>query len=78
MAPAAAAGAAAAATGAAEASPSPIAFRTISYLKYAGNGLWSSEEDIYNPRRDAARVVGAWLAAGGELATDQIPSPKHG
>ena len=32
----------------------------------------------YNPRRDAAQVVGAWIGAGGELATDEIPSPKHG
>ena len=47
-------------------------------LTYAGDNQWSSEEDIYNPNRDAARVVGAWLKAGGKLATDKIPSPQHG
>jgi len=56
----------------------PFWFPNWTRLVYAGDNQWSQEEDIYNPRRDAARVVGAWLAAGGELATDQIPSPKHG
>ena len=56
----------------------PFWFPNWTRLVYAGDNLWSSEEDIYNPRRDAARVVGAWLAAGGELATDEIPSPQHG
>ena len=53
----------------------PFWFPNWTRLVYAGDNLWSSEEDIYNPRRDAARVVGAWLAAGGELATDEIPQP---
>jgi SnoaL-like domain len=56
----------------------PFWFPNWTRLVYAGDNLWSSEEDIYNPRRDAARVVGAWLAAGGRLETDQIPSPQHG
>jgi hypothetical protein len=56
----------------------PFWFPNWTRLVYAGDHLWSSEEDIYNPRRDAARVVGAWLAAGGTLATDEIPRPKHG
>ena len=56
----------------------PFWFPNWTRLVYAGDNLWSSEEDIYNPNRDAARVVGAWLKAGGKLATDKIPSPKHG
>ena len=54
----------------------PFWFPNWTRLVYAGDNQWSSEEDIYNPRRDAARVVGAWLAAGGKLATDKIPSPE--
>jgi len=56
----------------------PFWFPNWTRLVYAGDDEWSSEEDIYNPRRDAAREVGSWLAAGGVLATDKIPSPKHG
>lgn len=44
-------------------------------LVYAGDGLFSSEEDIYNPDRDAPRVVGEWLRAGGRLATTEILQP---
>jgi SnoaL-like domain len=33
-------------------------------LKYAGDGKWSYEEDIYNPLRFGAMVV-EWEAAGG-------------
>ena len=36
-------------------------------LVYAGDGLWKSEEDIYNPAREAGAVVKAWRAAGGEF-----------
>jgi hypothetical protein len=39
---------------------------------YAGDGLFSSEEDIYNPNRDAPGVVGAWLQAGGQLESTEI------
>ena len=56
----------------------PFWFPNWTRLVYAGDNLWSSEEDIYNPRRDAARAVGGWLKAGGELRTDEIPSPQHG
>ena len=48
-----------------------------SRLVYGGHGLWQSEEDVYNPSRDAPRVFKAWLAAGGTLeATAQI-AMKH-
>ena len=40
------------------------AFPNGSLITYAGDALWSSEEDFYNPF-DAAAVVAAWLKAGG-------------
>ena len=36
-------------------------------LTYAGEGLLSKEEDIYNPARNANRTIKAWLAAGGKF-----------
>ena len=35
-------------------------------LKYAGRGLWSYEEDNYNPK-EAVETVQAWVKAGGEF-----------
>ena len=52
-------------------------FPNWSRLVYAGDGLFSSEEDVYNPRRDAPTVVGNWLAAGGRLLADPPPM-AHG
>ncbi len=52
-------------------------FPNWSRLVYAGDGLFSSEEDIYNPRRDAPRVVGEWLQAGGQLLDAPLPM-QHG
>ncbi len=46
----------------------PFQFPNWTRLTYAGNNQWSCEEDIYNPARDANRVVGAWLKAGGRFA----------
>ncbi len=46
-------------------------FPTWTRLVYAGNGLWSSEEDVYNPARDAGRVLKEWRAAGGTFATGE-------
>ena len=43
-------------------------FGCITILEYAGNGLWSRQEDLYNPR-EGEQVVQRWLAAGGKLAT---------
>jgi hypothetical protein len=37
--------------------------------------LFSSEEDIYNPNRDAPREVAAWLQAGGRLASTDFLQP---
>ncbi len=54
----------------------PFWFPNWTRLVYAGNNLWSMEEDVYNPNRDAARVVGEYLKAGGRLATS-VPAPEH-
>ena len=51
----------------------PFAFPNWTRLVYAGGGLWKSEEDIYNPARDAGRVFKAWIKAGGKTeATEQV------
>ena len=47
---------------------SPIDNMGMSYLEYAGDGLWSYQEDLYNPR-EAQQVIEGWIAAGGQLAT---------
>ncbi|MFJ4654590.1 nuclear transport factor 2 family protein [Nocardia sp. NPDC088792] len=52
-------------------------FPNITRLVYAGSGLFSSEEDVYNPARDAPRVVGEWLQAGGTLRTAPKREMKH-
>jgi hypothetical protein len=46
-------------------------------LVYAGDGLFASEEDVYNPARDAPRVVGEWMKAGGRLEVP-VPAVQHG
>jgi hypothetical protein len=46
-------------------------------LVYAGDGLFASEEDVYNPMRDAPSVVGAWMKAGGRLQA-AVPAVQHG
>lgn len=51
-------------------------FPNLTRLVYAGDRLFSSEEDVYNPSRDAPRVVGAWLQAGGQMVAD-LPPMKH-
>jgi ketosteroid isomerase-like protein len=43
-------------------------FDVNTILHYAGNGKWSYEEDVYNPR-EAQEVVEAWIAAGGVMPT---------
>ncbi len=50
----------------------PFQFPTWTRLVYAGNGLFSSEEDIYNPLRDANRVISAWSKAGGQFASPPL------
>jgi len=41
-------------------------FGCVTILEYAGDGLWSYQEDLYNPN-EGAEVVKRWLAAGGKL-----------
>lgn len=42
-------------------------FGCVTIIDYAGGGLWSRQEDLYNPR-EADEVVKSWIAAGGKLA----------
>lgn len=42
------------------------AFDVFTILHYAGNGKWSYEEDVYNPR-EAEQVIRNWVAAGGVI-----------
>jgi hypothetical protein len=44
-------------------------FGCITILEYAGNGEFSLQEDLYNPREGEA-VIKRWLAAGGTFASD--------
>jgi hypothetical protein len=41
-------------------------FGCVTILEYAGSGLWSYQEDLYNPH-EGETVVKRWLAAGGKL-----------
>ena len=40
----------------------------VTLLKYAGDGLWSYEEDVYNPAHFAS-MIGAWEQRRKELGT---------
>lgn len=42
-------------------------FGCVTIMEYAGDGLFSFQEDIYNPR-EGEEVVKRWLAAGGKFA----------
>ena len=55
----------------------PFQFPSWTRLVYAGNGKFSSEEDVYNPARDADRTVRAWIAAGGKLEAAPSVEMKH-
>jgi hypothetical protein len=50
-----------------------FSFPCISRVVYAGDGLFSLQEDVYNPARDATRVVEDWVAAGGRLRAKISP-----
>jgi len=56
---------------------SPFEFPSWTRLVYGGGGLWKSEEDVYNPLRDAPRVFKAWREAGGRFATGEQVAMKH-
>ncbi len=55
----------------------PFSFPNWTRLVYGGGGLWKSEEDIYNPVKDAHPVVKAWLAAGGRFAAREQVKMEH-
>jgi len=55
----------------------PFQFPSWTRLTYAGDGKWCCEEDVYNPARDANRVIGAWLKAGGKFACDPVLDMEH-
>ena len=54
----------------------PFEFPTWTKLDYAGDGHWSGEEDVYNPKK-AAEVIQAWIAAGGKFAARERVKMKH-
>jgi hypothetical protein len=54
----------------------PFQFPTWTKLDYAGGGLWSCEEDVYNPKR-AADVIQAWIRGGGRLAARERVKMVH-
>lgn len=54
-----------------------FSFPNTTRLIYAGDNLFSSEEDIYNPARDAPRVVGEWIGAGGQMVTAPVEEMKY-
>jgi hypothetical protein len=54
----------------------PFSFPSWTRLVYGGNGLWASEEDVYNPARDAPRVIKAWREAGGRFASRELVRMK--
>ena len=56
----------------------PFSFPTWTRLVYGGDGLWQSEEDVYNPARDAPAVFKAWVKAGGRPRTAEQTTMVHG
>lgn len=44
----------------------PFRFSCITILEYAGDGQFSYQEDVYNPK-EGEQVFGDWIAAGGKL-----------
>ncbi|HXJ37105.1 MAG TPA: nuclear transport factor 2 family protein [Candidatus Eisenbacteria bacterium] len=55
----------------------PFQFPNWTRIVYGGGGLWKSEEDVYNPARDAPRVFKAWIEAGGRLEARETVTMKH-
>lgn len=55
----------------------PFSFPTWTRLVYGGDGMWKSEEDIYNPTRDAPAMFKAWVKAGGKLQSAEQVKMVH-
>ena len=60
-----------------QASGEPFFIPNVTRLVYGHDGLWSEEQDWYNPARDAPRVVRAWRAAGGTFQAAEAIKMKH-
>jgi len=60
-----------------QADGTPFQFPNWTRLVYGGGGLWASEEDIYNPARDAGRVIKGWVDAGGRFEADERVHMEH-
>ncbi len=56
----------------------PFWFPNWTRLVYAGDGLFSSEEDIYNPSRDAPGCRRRLDAGRREVRLDRIPGAQRG
>ena len=55
----------------------PFQFPNWTRLVYAGAGLWKSEEDVYNPAKDANPTIKAWLKAGGKFSSTELVKMEH-
>jgi len=55
----------------------PFQFPNWTRIVYGGGGLWKSEEDVYNPSRDAPRVIKAWIRAGGRFEAPEQVHMEH-
>ncbi len=55
----------------------PFSFPSWTRLVYGGNGLWKSEEDVYNPAKDATPTIKAWIEAGGRFTTREKVTMKN-
>ena len=60
-----------------DASGVPFRFPTWTRLVYGRDGLWQSEEDCYNPARDAPRCFKEWIAAGGKPESRELVKMQH-
>lgn len=55
----------------------PFQFPNWTRLVYGGDGLWKSEEDVYNPAFQANDTIKRWIEAGGRFATREQVKMKH-
>ena len=54
----------------------PFQFPSWTRLVYGGNGRFKSEEDVYNPARDAGHAISGWHKAGGNFASRELVKMK--
>lgn len=51
-------------------------FGCVTILEYGGDGVFSSQEDIYNPA-EGNSVFGRWIKAGGKMPVASAEPPPH-